>query len=92
MAAILTDRAECSRAQPRYAEAEPLYKRSLNIMERALGQESPELIPILNNLALLYDAQGRQPEVEAAVRRALTIGQSDDSLLRTIRDNFPAIR
>ena len=91
MAAILTDLAECYRAQTRYAEAEPLYKRSLNIMEGALGQESPELIPILNNLALLYDAEGRQPEVEASVKRALNIGKSDESLLKTIRDNFPAI-
>ncbi len=44
--------------QGRYAEAEPLYKRSLAIQEKALGPDDPAVAMDLNNLALLYDEQG----------------------------------
>ena len=45
--------------QGRYAEAEPLYKRSLAIWEKALGPDHPDVALSLNNLADLYRAQGR---------------------------------
>ncbi len=48
-------------AQGKYAEAEPLYKRSLAIREKALGPEHADVAMSLNNLALLYKAQGRYP-------------------------------
>ncbi len=35
----------------RYADAEPLYERSLAILEKALGPEHPEVATSLNNLA-----------------------------------------
>ncbi len=44
-------------AQGRYAEAEPLYKRSLAIREKALGPDHPAVGTSLNNLAALYFAQ-----------------------------------
>ena len=37
--------------QGRYAEAEPLYRRSLAILEKALGPEHPDVGTALNNLA-----------------------------------------
>ncbi len=37
-------------AQGKYAEAEPLYKRSLAILEKALGLEHPNVATSLNNL------------------------------------------
>ena len=40
--------------------AEPLYKRSLTIREKALGPEHSDVGQIFNNLASLYEAQGRK--------------------------------
>ena len=45
--------------QGRYADAEPLDKRSLAIQEKALGSEHPDVALGLNNLAALYSDQGR---------------------------------
>ena len=52
------------RAQGKYAEAEPLYKRSLTILEKALGPDHPQVATSLNNLAALYRAQGKYAEAE----------------------------
>ena len=70
--------------QGRYAEAEPLYKRALTIFETALGPDRPDGSPALsfshsevasslNNLAMLYDHQGRTSEAEPLYKRALAI-------------------
>ena len=40
--------------QGRYAEAEPLYKRSLAICEKAFGPDHPDVALSLNSLAELY--------------------------------------
>jgi tetratricopeptide (TPR) repeat protein len=50
--------------QGRYAEAEPLFRRSLAIRERALGLEHREVGTSLNNLAEFYRLQGRFTEAE----------------------------
>ena len=59
--------------QGRHAEAEPLYRRSLAIHEKALGPEHPNVGAALNNLAELYKSQGRYAEAEPLYRRALRI-------------------
>ena len=59
--------------QGRYAEVEPLYRRSLAIYERALGPDHPSVGTSLNNLAELYRAQGRYAEAEPLYRRSLAI-------------------
>jgi tetratricopeptide (TPR) repeat protein len=41
----------------RYAEADPLYKRSLAITEKALGPNHPTVGTPLNNLAAQYRSQ-----------------------------------
>ena len=51
MTMSLNNLANCTRAQGRYAEAEPLYKRSLAIREKALGPDHPDVAQSLNNLA-----------------------------------------
>jgi len=51
-----------------YAEAEPLYKRSLAIREKALGPDHPDVAQSLNNLAVLYNTQGRYTEFRHAKR------------------------
>ncbi len=59
--------------QGQYAEAEPLYKRSLAIWEKALGPDHPDVALSLNNLALLYRTQGQYAEAEPLYKRSLAI-------------------
>ena len=48
-------------AQGRYADAEPLFKRSLAIREKALGPNHPDVALSLNNLASLYKIKVAMP-------------------------------
>ena len=59
--------------QGRYKEAEPLYRRSLAIEEKAVGRDHPSVASTLNNLAELYRALGRYKEAEPLYRRSLDI-------------------
>lgn len=60
-------------SQREYAEAEPLYQRSLEITEQALGGNHPSVATTLNNMALLYESQGRYEEAEPLLHRAMKI-------------------
>ena len=44
------------RVQARFAEAEPLFKRSLAVEEKVFGPEDSGVATMLNNLAELYRA------------------------------------
>ena len=59
----------------RFAEAEPLYERSLAIKEKSLGGDHPEVAAALNNLAILYRKQGRLVEAELLLERSLAISE-----------------
>ena len=59
--------------QGKYAEAEPLYKRSLAINEKALGPDHPHVATDLNNLASLYRETDREAEAEKLEKRAAAI-------------------
>jgi hypothetical protein len=50
--------------QGRYADAEPLFKRSLEIREKSLGTDHTDVAISLNSLAILYHAQGRYADAE----------------------------
>ncbi len=69
----LNSLAELYRAQGRYVEAEPLYQRSLEILEKTLGTEHRNVATGLNNLAILYYAQGRYVDAEPLFKRSLEI-------------------
>jgi tetratricopeptide (TPR) repeat protein len=56
-----------------YARAQPLYQRALTIYEQQLGSSHPHTASNLNNLAALYDAQGKYGEAELLYKRALAI-------------------
>ena len=73
MGTSLNNLAKLYDAQGKYAEAEPLHKRALQIREKALGPAHPNVATSLNNLALLYDAQGKYAEAEPLHKRALQI-------------------
>ncbi|MDD5633571.1 MAG: tetratricopeptide repeat protein [Methylococcales bacterium] len=42
-----------------YTKAESLFERALTIHEKVLGEDHPNLATSLNNLACLYNAQGK---------------------------------
>jgi tetratricopeptide (TPR) repeat protein len=73
LATTLNNLATLYESLGRHGKAEPLYKRSLAIAEKALRPEHPDLAAILNNLAELYQAQGRIGEAEPLFKRALAI-------------------
>ncbi len=50
-------------------------QRALAIVEKALGAEHPNVATGLNNLALLYYAQGKYAQAEPLYQRALTIDE-----------------
>jgi tetratricopeptide (TPR) repeat protein len=53
-----------------YAKAEPLYKRSLAIREKALGPDHPNVATSLENMAVLYRATKRDKEAQELEKRA----------------------
>lgn len=63
------------KAQGIRSESEPMYIRSLQISERTLGPEHPQVALALNNLADLYRSQERCDESETFYRRALKISE-----------------
>ena len=73
MATSLNNLADLYEAMGRYAEAEPLYKRSLEISEKRLGRDHPDVATSLNNLAALYRTMGRYAEAEPLYQRSLEI-------------------
>ena len=63
---------EAAYQQGNYAEAEKQFLAALQEAEN-FGPEDPRLATSLNNLANLYEAQGKYTEAEPLYQRALTI-------------------
>ena len=57
----------------KYVEATEIAKRLLAMREKALGPEHPEVGTLLNDLGVLYRAQGLDAEAEALHKRSLGI-------------------
>ena len=43
----------------KYDAAEPLYRETLELSEKVLGKEHPNTLQSMNNLALLFESQGK---------------------------------
>ncbi|KAK8054772.1 nephrocystin-3 [Apiospora phragmitis] len=52
-------------------EAETMYQRALQGKEKAWGPDHTSTLSTVNNLAILYKAQGRMDEAETMYQRAL---------------------
>jgi tetratricopeptide (TPR) repeat protein len=63
------------RARANYAEAEPLCRRALHVLEVMLGPEHPDVASGLNNLAMLLQDINRLAEAEPLIRQALAISE-----------------
>ena len=61
--------------QGRFADAEPLYKRSLVIRAKILGSDHPDVALSLNNLAELYRVQGLYADAEPLYKRSIAIAE-----------------
>ena len=76
VASALNNEAELYNKLHRYAEAEPLYKRSLAIRQTVLGPDHPDTVKSLDRLAEVYHAEGKdvlpaaQPQPSAPPRQA----------------------
>ncbi len=72
--AALNNLAQLYGSQGRDAEAEPLSKRAIAILEKTAGARiRRRSLPALNNLAALYQRQERYAEAEPLFKRALAI-------------------
>ena len=69
MATSLNNLALVYQSQGLYAEAEPLYKLSLAIWEKALGPNHPNVALSLENIAALYRATNRAAEADKLEKR-----------------------
>jgi len=75
-AACLNNRALLLHHTNRLTEAEPLFRRALEIWEKSLGQDHPQVATAFNNLAALLQAANRPTEAEPLYRRALAIDEA----------------
>ncbi len=73
LATSLNNLAVLYEARGRYAEAEPLYKRALAIVEKALGPEHPDVATSLENYAALLRKTERTTEATKMKARAKAI-------------------
>ncbi|MBI2267264.1 MAG: CHAT domain-containing protein [Armatimonadetes bacterium] len=58
-----------------YDEAEPVLRRALDLLTRALGPENPETLSVMNNLGLLYSLKGDYEKGESYLRRVLELDE-----------------
>lgn len=68
-------------AQGNYAEAAPLYRRSLEIAEKAFGAEHPNVATSIENYAALLGEMGREDEAAdwEARAKAIRVRQAQQS-------------
>jgi tetratricopeptide (TPR) repeat protein len=59
--------------QGRYAIAEPIFEKGLQLTREMLGDRHPDVATSLNNLAALYDSQGRYEEAEPLYLEAMQL-------------------
>ena len=80
----------------KYAQAEPLYVRSLAIREEQLGANHPDTATSLNNLAGLYYSIGKYAQAEPLYVRALAIVEqslgTNHPNTKTISNNLEILR
>ncbi|MCZ6453622.1 MAG: tetratricopeptide repeat protein, partial [Alphaproteobacteria bacterium] len=73
LATNLNNLAGLYREQGKYADAEPLYKRALAILDKTPGPEHPNLTAGLENYAAVLRKTGRTLEADNLENRATAI-------------------
>jgi hypothetical protein len=67
------------KAQGKYAEAEPFYKRSLTIAEKSFGPDHPSVAVLLGHMAKIYTKMGNKKEAAKCEERAKRIQSSKEA-------------
>jgi hypothetical protein len=93
----LNNRAAKYQEEGNTGRPEGLYLRALDIKEKLLGMEHPEVALTLNNLAVYYRAVGRSAEARVLLERALSIfqkalGSSHPSVAATLLNLAQALK
>jgi tetratricopeptide (TPR) repeat protein len=57
--------------QGRYEEVEGIYRQTLKLREKALGQEHPDTLTSMEKLAGVLEMQGKYEEAEGMYRQTL---------------------
>ena len=76
IASALNDLGQLLVGTNRVAEAEPLMRRALEIVEAELSPQAPPVVNYLNNLAMLLFTTSRFGDAELLLRRALEIAEA----------------
>ncbi|HLY75868.1 MAG TPA: tetratricopeptide repeat protein [Planctomycetota bacterium] len=81
--------AQIYEATGKHAQAEPLWRRSMQIRSKALGAEHPEVIGSGDKLAMSLVAQKKFPEAEALLKKSLShregaFGPDDSRLMPSL--------
>ncbi|CAN0551016.1 unnamed protein product, partial [Ectocarpus sp. 12 AP-2014] len=63
--------------QGKHTDADPLYLRSIEIGERTLGPDHPDLATVLSNRARCLLEQGNYTEAEPLYERCQTIAEKN---------------
>jgi len=79
----VNEQAEALNAQGKYAQAQPLYEKALEIRRRLLTDDHPEIARNYIQLAFNLEHRGKSAETESLFRKALTIQ------LRTLGEEHP---
>jgi len=69
----MADQSEALFQQQRYPEAAAAARQTIQLAERELGPNDPDVATYLNDLATIYYTQGNDAEAQKLYRRALTI-------------------
>jgi tetratricopeptide (TPR) repeat protein/predicted Ser/Thr protein kinase len=95
-ATLLVNLANIARASGSYPEAQQLLEQALDLKQRALGPDHPEIANTLSNLAVVLEAQGVYADALPLHERALAIiehGLGDQhpevaGILNNLADNY----
>lgn len=69
----LNNLGNCYRQQGKFAEAEPCYKRAIEVQTRLKGPLSPDMVPIFDNYAKMLRAAQREAEAQKMEAKARAI-------------------
>ena len=82
-AKTMNEQAEALYAQGKYAQAQPLFEKALEIRRRLLTDDHPDTADSYNNLAVNLNAQGKYAQAQPLFEKALEIRR------RLLTDDHP---
>ena len=76
LCSLLYTLGRCSHIRGRYAEAEAIYRQTLQLQEAVLGKKHPDTLRSMNKLAISHSDQGKYLEAEAIHRQTLQLQEA----------------